>query len=81
GEPLKEFYDGAFKLAVDTKHDIIPTVIFNTAKALPANKFFYFLPARLKIHFLPPISIDGLTAEALKAKVYQTMYDYYVANR
>lgn len=81
GAPLKEFYDGAFKLAVDTKHDIIPAVIFNTAKALPANKFFYFLPASLKIHFLAPVSIDGLTAEALKNKVYQIMYDYYVANQ
>jgi 1-acyl-sn-glycerol-3-phosphate acyltransferase len=81
GKPLKPFYDGAFKLAVDTKHDIIPAVIFNTAKALPAHKFFYFLPVRLKIHFLAPVASAGLTAEALKDKVYQIMYDYYVANQ
>jgi 1-acyl-sn-glycerol-3-phosphate acyltransferase len=78
--PLKKFYDGAFKLAVETNHAIIPAIIFNTGKALPANKFFYFLPTRLSIHFLPPIATDGLTADALKEKVYQTMFDYYTAN-
>jgi len=77
-EPLKKFYDGAFKLAVETKTAIIPTLIFNTKKALPANKPFYFLPHKLEMHFLPPVNPNVLTAEALKEKVFTIMKDYYV---
>jgi 1-acyl-sn-glycerol-3-phosphate acyltransferase len=79
-EPLKKFYDGAFKLAVETQKDIIPTLIFNTKKALPVNKFFYFLPHRLQMHFLSPVSSKGLTADQLKEKVAGIMKAYYLAN-
>ena len=54
-EPLKKFYDGAFKLAVSTGNAIIPAVIFNTKKALPVNKTFFFLPHRLQMHFLEAV--------------------------
>ena len=39
-EPLKKFYDGAFKLGVETKTAIGPTVIINTKTAIPPNKPF-----------------------------------------
>lgn len=78
--PLKKFYDGAFKLAVETNHAIIPAVIFNTKKALPANKFFYFLPTKLKLDFLTPIEPAGLSADDLKEKVYQVMLAHYTKN-
>ena len=43
-EPLKKFYDGAFKLAVDTGTSIIPSLIFNTRKAcLLINHFILSL--------------------------------------
>lgn len=76
-EPLKKFYDGAFKLAVETKTPVIPTLIFNTKKALPANKAFYFLPVRLEMHFLAPVATDGHTVEQLKEKVFLIMKDHY----
>ena len=76
-EPLKTFYDGAFKLAVETKTAIIPALIFNTKKALPANKPFYFLPHKLEMHFLEPISTDGNNVDQLKEKVFAVMKDYY----
>jgi 1-acyl-sn-glycerol-3-phosphate acyltransferase len=69
-DPLKKFYDGAFTLAVDTKNSIIPAVIFNTRKAMPANKKFYFLPHRLQIHFLPPVNPGTMTARELREKVF-----------
>ena len=78
--PLKKFYDGAFKLAIDTQHSIIPAVIFNTKKALNSNKGFYLLPKKLAIHFLAPIDPINLTVEELKEKVFNTMRDYYTAN-
>ena len=48
-EPLKKFYDGAFKLAIETRKSIIPALIFNTKKALPSIKSFYFLPQKLEM--------------------------------
>ena len=80
-EPLKRFYDGAFKLAVDTKAPIIPSLIFNTKKALPVHKTFYFLPHPLEIHFLPPVESVNTTAEQLKNKVFNIMKDYYSERR
>lgn len=75
-QPLKSFYDGAFKLSVDTKKNIIPAIIFNTKKALPVNRLFYFIPQKLELHFLESISPDGLTHTQLKEKVHQTMSNY-----
>lgn len=76
--PLKNFYDGAFKLAADSGHSIIPAVILNTKKALPANKFFYLLPHALAIHFLEPIEVNAQSASVLKEIVYNKMADYYL---
>jgi 1-acyl-sn-glycerol-3-phosphate acyltransferase len=79
-KPLKEFYDGAFRLAVDTKKPVIPTVVFNTKKVLPVHKTFYMLPHKLEMHFLPPVDSDDLSSKELKEKVFKTMWDYYEAN-
>lgn len=77
GEPLKSFQDGAFKLAITAQKDIIPTLIFNTGKALPAGKGFYFKPMPLAIHFLEPVSISGESdPQILKEKVFRIMWDY-----
>jgi len=80
-EPLKKFYDGAFKLAVATNKAVIPAVIFNTKKALPVHKSFYFIPHKLRMNFLPPIPVDGQTAEQLRDKVFEAMKDFYLANK
>ena len=79
-EPLKEFYNGAFKLAVDTKNEIIPCIIFGTKKAMPINKTFYLLPVRLKMHFLPAISAAHISVKELKENVFTVMKNYYVTN-
>lgn len=77
-EPLKKFHDGAFRLAVDTGHSILPAVIFGTKKAVPANKGFFFLPTRIGIHFLEPVSPAGKTTEQLKEEIFRITQDYYV---
>lgn len=76
-KPLKAFYDGAFRLAVDTKKPIVPTLVFNTRKVLPANKTFYLIPHHLEMHFLPPIESTDISAKELKEKVFKIMWDYY----
>lgn len=80
-QPLKEFHDGAFRLAIETKKAIMPTVLFNTKKVLPADKKFFFWPGRLEMHFLAPIAItETHTAESLKQQVFELMSGYYVKN-
>ena len=73
---LAPFHDGAFKLAVDTQNEVMPSLIFGTKEAMPIHKPFYLLPKKLEIHFLPPIAA-GTDADALKQKVFETMLNYY----
>ena len=80
-EPLKKFYDGAFKLATDTSTDIIPAIILNTRKAVPVHKSFYFLPHKLEMHFLPPVSAENKTTEGLREEVFTIMKKYYLEHQ
>ena len=81
-EPLKKFHDGAFRLAAETGHDIIPAIMFNTKKVLPLGKTFYFWPQKLEIHFLPAIAVNKNDDHVvLKEKVFGIMKDYYVSNQ
>lgn len=77
-EPIKPFYDGAFRLAVAAKKDIIPCVIIGTKKAMPINKKFFLLPVQLKMHFLPAVSSVDKTVAGLKEKVFDDMVKEYV---
>jgi len=79
-EPLKNFYDGAFKLAVDSQKSIIPALILNTNKAMPVHKKFYLLPCKLEIHFLPPVSSVNISSKELNQQVYKIMAGYYLSH-
>lgn len=79
-EPLKQFYDGAFKLATETKKEIMPCVIIGTNKAMPIHKTFYLLPVKLKMHFFPGVPADNISAKDLKENVFAIMKEYYVSN-
>lgn len=81
GNPLKPFYDGAFKLAIDAKKEIIPCVILGTNKAMPVNKSFYLLPKSLKMIFLPPVSSENIDIKSLNKKVFDIMYDVFTKNQ
>jgi 1-acyl-sn-glycerol-3-phosphate acyltransferase len=77
-EPIKPFYDGAFKLATDSKKEVIPCVIIGTKKAMPVNKFFYLMPVPLRMHFLPAVPSVNITTKELKEKVFTAMKEYYM---
>ena len=78
-DPIKPFYDGAFRLAVATEKDIIPCVITGTKKAMPIDKKFFLLPVRLKMQFLPAQTSTGKTVTELKEKVHEEMLKVYVS--
>lgn len=78
GLPLKDFYDGAFKLAIETGKPIIPALMFNTKKVFPSDKGFYFWPSAMEIHFLPEVNIEQADSpEILKHRVFEIMQTYY----
>ena len=78
GQPLKSFYDGAFKLASDTGKPIIPAIIFNTSTVLPPSKKFFLWPHPIAIHFLEPVAVTkGEDVTQLKEKIFNIMWNYY----
>jgi 1-acyl-sn-glycerol-3-phosphate acyltransferase len=77
-EPLQRFHDGAFRLAIDTRKQIIPAVIFYTSVVMPRNKTFYFWPHKVEMHFLPPIEVSERTLEAIKEESFEKMRNYYL---
>lgn len=79
--PLKKFYSGAFHLAEQSQHEIIPAILFNTKKALPFGKPFYLLPKKLEIHFLQPVPVAGKSASELKEEVYGVMERYIIKHQ
>ncbi|MEO5647658.1 MAG: lysophospholipid acyltransferase family protein, partial [Chitinophagaceae bacterium] len=80
-EPLKEFHDGAFKLAIDTGKPFIPTLIFNTKKVLPPGIPFYLWPSKMELHFLKPRNILATdTMEGLKKEMFELMSEYYLSH-
>jgi 1-acyl-sn-glycerol-3-phosphate acyltransferase len=80
-QPLKHFHDGAFRLAMMTGKRIIPAVIFNSKRALPASKPFFIWPQPLTMHFLPPVAFEpGDDIEKLKEKTFRAMWEYYERN-
>lgn len=73
GEPLKPFYDGAFKLSVDTGKTILPCIIRGTEKALPIHTSFYLSPATLSMTFLEPIHPENKSVKELKELAFEKM--------
>lgn len=74
GSDLLNFHDGAFQLAVDTQKKIIPAVIKGTAKIMPPDEIFYFLPGKINLQFLPA-QPPGSDTQTLKLHTYQVMSD------
>jgi 1-acyl-sn-glycerol-3-phosphate acyltransferase len=73
--PLKSFFDGAFKLSIDTQTNIIPCVLTGTKKALPPNRFLFLFPTTLSMEFLKPIAPQRLSIQELNQKVFDTMLE------
>lgn len=79
-QPLQRFHDGAFKLAIESGKDIIPSLLFDTDKVMP-RKTFYFWPRPVSMHFLPAVSSKNKTVKELKDEVFEIMKDYYLRHQ
>ena len=73
--PLLPFYNGPFRLAIETGTPILPTVIYNAKKLMPKGKLM-LKPGTIHTYFLPAVETQHLTEDnlpALKEKVFQMM--------
>ena len=74
--PLKEFYDGAFRVAIESNTAIKPVLFLDGYNRMPYEQLFSLNPGLSRSVFLEEISTDGLTSEdvpSLREKVFQLM--------
>lgn len=74
--PLKDFYDGAFRLAIETETPIKPVLFLDAYRRMPYESLFRMTPGRNRILYLEEISVDGYAIgdlEKLKEEVYKVM--------
>lgn len=75
-KPLKQFYDGAFKLAIETQTPILVQTLVNTGNIYPPFRTIGLRPGIATVYFDKPIETKGLTESdipMLKTKVRQLM--------
>lgn len=75
-EPLKEFYDGAFRIAIETQTPIKPVLFLDTYDRMHYRSLFSLTPGRSRIVYLEEIPVAGLTVKdlpLLRDKVWQQM--------
>lgn len=74
--PLKDFYDGAFRIAIETQTPIKPVLFLNAYDRMHYRSIFTINPGRSGSVFLEEISVAGLTLRdvpRLKQQVYAMM--------
>jgi 1-acyl-sn-glycerol-3-phosphate acyltransferase len=75
-QPLKDFYNGAFRVAVETQTPIKPVLFLDSYARMPYQNVTLLNPGRCRIIFLDEIGVAGFTTkdtEILKRKVFEIM--------
>jgi 1-acyl-sn-glycerol-3-phosphate acyltransferase len=75
-KPLKEFYDGAFRVAIETQTSIKPVLIPDTFSRMNYKSIFSLTPGKCRSVYLDEIPVEGLNitdTHLLKEKVYSIM--------
>jgi len=74
--PLKAFYNGAFKLAIEMQIPIQPVLFIDAVDRMHYNNVFPLTPGINRVVYLPTVNVEGYTVdqlESLKDQVYQLM--------
>ena len=77
-DPLKSFYNGAFKIAIETQKPIRPILFLDTYDRLNYKSIFSLNPGKCRGVYLAQTITEGLKMEdvpALKQKIYDQMQD------
>ncbi len=75
-KPLKEFYDGAFRIAIETQTPVKPLLFLDTYDRLHYKSVFTLTPGKLRTVYLEEISPNGYSlndVNAFKQQVYDVM--------
>ncbi len=76
-QPLKSFYDGAFRLSAETGVAILPIVILNVRNLQPVNTFRLY-PGKITFKYLDPVfppTDASADSTKLKEMIFQQMYE------
>lgn len=65
GRPMKECFDGAFRLAIETQTPIKPIIFPDTWSRMHPRSVFSLNPGPCRAIFLEEVSVEGLTMEDL----------------
>lgn len=74
-EVLQPFYDGAFRIAIETQQPVLPMVILGAGQLMPPKQFI-IRPGTITIKVLPEISTKGMVLKdvpVLKEKAISVM--------
>jgi 1-acyl-sn-glycerol-3-phosphate acyltransferase len=77
-QPLKDFYDGAFRIAIETQTPIQPILLLDTYDRMHYNSIFSLNPGRSRAVYINAIPTEGMTLDQLpllKQQVYDAMAD------
>lgn len=75
-QPLKSFFDGAFRIAIETQTPIKPLLFVDTIDRMHYGSFFSLTPGKCRVVFLNEVPVAALTINdlpALKQQVYNLM--------
>ncbi|MBW2700162.1 MAG: 1-acyl-sn-glycerol-3-phosphate acyltransferase [Deltaproteobacteria bacterium] len=81
-KPLKSFYDGSFRLAIDCQVPVMPIVLLDVRALQPVDSLKMY-PGKVSMNFLEPIPTQGMDSshvEKLKQKVYAVMEKFILEN-
>lgn len=73
---LQPFYDGAFRMAIETQQEILPMVIINAGNLFPPHSM-NIKPGLITVRVGKPVSSKGMTFKdlpALKEEVFNKMH-------
>jgi 1-acyl-sn-glycerol-3-phosphate acyltransferase len=74
--PLKDFYDGAFRVAIETQTALKPILFLDAYNRMNYRSIFSLSPGKNRVVYLEEVPVGGLTekdVKALKQQVYQVM--------
>lgn len=74
--PLKDFYDGAFRVAIETQMPIKPILFLDAYDRMHYRSIFSLTPGKNRVVYLEEIPVEGLTQKdvtLLRQKVYDLM--------
>jgi 1-acyl-sn-glycerol-3-phosphate acyltransferase len=75
-QPLKSFFNGAFKLAIEMNTPIQPILLLDSVERMHFDSVLSLNPGKSRVVYLETVQVDGYTMdqmEDLKNKVYKMM--------